>query len=173
MRRRSSHPPWTCPWSRLSGANNAFLLDFGNVTVDTGIVNFNSELSIANVATGPADNLDGMFDFTNVDDFMLTDFNDFVNLAAGDLIRGLMVGFSVDTTGMVARLFEDVLELDTTSVFPTLNPIGLDPIFLTIRLNLVSPGQQVDEPGTLVLPLFGLLVLLVRRQLRLKMKQAA
>lgn len=102
-------------------------------------------LSVLNDVLGPADLLDGVFDLTGVDDFLVSGFDPFNDLVAGDSFGGLMVDFHPTALG----LFSDEILLSTWGYNASGYRGALDDITLNIRANVVSTG--VPEPSILLL----------------------
>jgi len=145
----------------LSGGGTSWLLSFGDVEVDQGLVSLGSQLGVRNGAAGPAaDNLSGDFDLPGTSPFGLAGFDSFSSLAFGQLLAGLFVSFDFDTDGMAPQVIRDSLILNPLSVFPTLADISLDGITLALQVKLVEGGVAVPETDTLLLLIAGLLVLL-------------
>jgi hypothetical protein len=150
----------------LSGSGTAFLLDFGTIFSDDLGAMFADVLGAQNIATGPADLLAGTFSsLSSCTIFCLngmTSFDDFFDIAAGDVLGNLMV--SLDTSLLGLGVYEDSISLNPFSTLNGFNDIALDPIMLSFRINVRQSGGDVPVPGTLVLMATGLLVLSSRRR---------
>ena len=99
----------------------------------------------------------------------MTSFNDFFDLAAGDILDNLLV--SLDTTLLGIGLYEDSFTLNPFSTLAGFDDIALDPILLTLRINVRDSIGQVPLPGTLVLFLTGMSGLLFSRRRRMAGKR--
>lgn len=140
----------------FSFINNEFVLDFGSVTQGTG--GLAAYLGVMNDITGPADYLNGSFDFGMASAFSLSGFNTFANLAGGDVFGGLGVLFNTTDLGAFSQTI-------TLASFGT-NAGGYQGaesnLQLTLRGNVVSrPPVGVPEPGSTALIIVGLVAGLV------------
>ena len=79
----------------LTGGGHNFLLDFGTLLLGSGGIS--ADLGVLNEVVGPADLLDGSFALTP-DHFLLSGFNSFANISAGDLFGGLQVSLADTST---------------------------------------------------------------------------
>ena len=150
----------------LSGSGSAFLLDFGTIFSDDLGAMFEDVLGIQNIATGPADLLAGSFSSLGSCAIFclngMTSFDDFFDIAAGDILDNLMV--SLDTTLLGLGVYEDSITLNPFSTLTGFDDIALDPIVLSLRINVRESTGDVPLPGTLVLMVTGLLVMSSRRR---------
>jgi hypothetical protein len=143
----------------LSQTGNSYVLDFGNILLGDSTF---ALLQLDNDVSGPADFLRGSFDLTAVDDFLLSGWDMFTALGAGDSFAGLNVDFS--STGI--GLFEDTIALNALS-YNDSDPDGLaQSRTLQIRANVIDGNTTVPTPGTMLLVLLGLLAM--RQRLRYK-----
>src|SRR5690606_7759855 len=111
----------------LSGGGLSYFLDFGNIAVDSGELLLEAELGVRNAATGPAaDFLSGDFLLPTAGAFALTGFDSFFEVGFGQILSGLGIGLSLDTTGLLPQLLSQSLILDPFSVYPTLTDVRLD-----------------------------------------------
>ncbi|HNQ05100.1 MAG TPA: choice-of-anchor D domain-containing protein, partial [Thiobacillaceae bacterium] len=133
-----------------------YTLDFGNLTLGSSV---NAALEVRNDVSGPADLLDGLFAFLDLQDFSYAGFNAFSNLGAGQGQGGLNVGFTAMTLG----LFADDIRLSSLGHNASGYSGGLADITLRIRGNVVSSGS-VPEPGTLGLLGIAMAGLLLARR---------
>ena len=127
----------------LSRAGNVFTLNFGALTLGTGLTA--SALAVLNDVFGPADLLEGTFNLSGVDDFVLTGFTSFTGLGAGDLFRGLLASFDPIATGG----YTDTVGLRARGS----NASGFEEFFdlsLVLRADVVQ-ANTVPEPGSLAL----------------------
>ena len=150
----------------LSGAGNAFLLDFGTIFSDDLGAMFEDVLGVQNTATGPADLLAGSFSSLGSCAIFclngMTSFDDFFDIAAGDILGNLMV--TLDTTLLGLGVYEDSITLNPFSTLTGFADIALDPIVLSLRVNVRESNGDVPLPGTLVLVVTGLLFMSSRRR---------
>ena len=153
----------------LSGSGSAFLLDFGTIFSDDLGAMFDDVIGVQNIAVGPADLLAGTFSaLSDCSIFCLngmTSFDDFLDIAAGDVLGNLMV--SLDTTLLGLGVYEDSIMLNPFSTLAGFDDIALDPITLSFRIDVRQSGTDVPLPGTLVLLVTGLLVMTSRRRRQL------
>ncbi|MGH8795673.1 MAG: PEP-CTERM sorting domain-containing protein, partial [Caldimonas sp.] len=145
----------------LASAVNGYTLDFG--TIVRGSADRAAELDIFNVATGPADLLNGSFSFAGASGFVLSGLDPFAGIAAGHGLGGFGVVLDSAATGAFSQTI-------TVSSFGT-NASGYrGPAFDT---TLVLRGSVVDvaaipEPESYAMMLAGLVAICIarRRQLR-------
>ena len=140
-----------------------FTLDFGTRSQGSGMLV--STLFAGNSALGPADLLDGIFEFRDLQDFAENGFDPFTDLAAGQNIGPLALSFDTASLGS----FSDTIVLHgighNASGFSA--PIG--DIELIVRGTVIAPGPTVPEPSTFALMLAGMLVfaaMRIQKQLR-------
>jgi len=132
---------------------NEFKLDLG--TVAKGGTNPMAELGILNDVLAPADDLSGSFALT-ASDFLLSGFDPFTGLAAGDTHGGLLIGLDSATIGM----FSGQIVLHPKSVNP--QPFSMD--LPSITIDLMGEVTAVPEPSATALVVFGLIALLNLRR---------
>jgi hypothetical protein len=140
----------------LGGVGNAFTLDFGTLTLGSGIAS--SALAVLNDVFGPADLLSGTFDISASDDFLLGGFTDFSGLAAGQLFAGLLASFDAAALGR----YTDTVLLHARGS----NASGFEELF-DLSLVLVADVRQagaVPEPGTMALVTLALATLAALRR---------
>jgi hypothetical protein len=133
----------------LSRLGDVFALDVGTVLLGGSI---STSLAVLNDVLGPADLLDGSFDLSGVDDFVLAGFTNFAGLGAGDLFGGLLASLNGQSLGV----FTDTIGLTARGH----NPSGFEETFdlaLVLRGTVVS--SQVPEPGSLALVALALATL--------------
>ena len=94
----------------------------------------------------------------------LRSFDDFFDIAAGDILDNLLV--SLDTTTLGLGLYEDSIFLNPFSTLSGFADIALEPILLTLRINVRDSSGQVPLPGTLLLFVTGLFSLRYCRRRR-------
>ena len=149
----------------LSRVATDIVLDFGNLLQGSGVQT--ATLDVFNDVIGPADLLDGLFNFLDIDDFSFTGFTSFADLAAGDSLQDLMVSFDTSSLGS----FSDTILLRTIGHNSSGYSAALNDITLSIRGNVFAPGT-IPEPKQLLLLCIGLVALLAaqRRRPRLQTK---
>ena len=134
----------------LSAAATVYTLDFGSVAQGSGSLSDN--LFVANIASGPADLLSGMFTIASGGgDFGLAGFaTGFSDLAAGSYFNGLDVSFDTSATGM----FTETLNLQGVGSNDSgyNSAASIDPITLIIDGTVTAGGgggNPVPEPSGL------------------------
>jgi hypothetical protein len=144
----------------FSGSGTSYTLNFGTLILGGGTAT--SALSLANIASGPADALAGSFILSALAGTpfsAISGFSSFTGVAAGgSLAGGLSVGFNTNTLGS----FSSSITLNPRSTNASQADLALGAITLTLQGNVVA----VPEPGTWAMWLAGLAVLggLARRQ---------
>ena len=153
----------------LTGSGAVFLLDFGTIFSDDLGDIFEDILGVKNTATGPADLLAGTFSsLSSCAIFCLngaTSFDDFFDIAAQDVLGDLTV--SLDTSTLGLGVYQDSFMLNPFSTLAGFDDIDLDPITLSLRVNVRESGGDVPLPGTLLLVVTGILVMSSRRRRQL------
>ncbi len=133
----------------LTRSGSVYTLDFGSVVKGSGTET--ATLTAGNTASGPADLLDGSFQFLDPADFGETGFSSFANLAAGQDTGAL--GLSFDTS--VLGSFMDTIVLSGVGHNASGYSGGLGDIELIVRGTVTSQAStNVPEPATFAL--FGL-----------------
>ncbi len=141
----------------LSKAGNTYTLDFG--TLALGGADLSGTLIVFNSATGPADLLRGSFDTSGVGPgFLLDGFTPFANIAAGSSQGSFSITFDSATLGA----FENIIVLHSFGS----NASGFDGALTDTTLVLRGDvlAVAVPEPGTYLLMLGGVVLLLVRKR---------
>ena len=147
----------------LTQNGTIFTLDYGTVMQNSGTKT--TSLVASNNATGPADLLNGMFQFLDPADFGETGFGSFTNLAAGSSDGPLMFSFSSATIGS----FMDTIVLHGIGTNGSGYSGAIGDIELVIRgtVNgagvITPPNTNVPEPDSLLLLGLGLPLLFLRR----------
>ena len=131
-----------------------YVWDFGTIDEDAGVT-FTSLFSLANVATGPADDLSGSFDLASLGAFGQSGFVTFADIAAGDALGGLAITFDVGAFGR--GNYSGSIFLDALSTFDGLDDVGLDRIELRLVGRVTSDDINVPTPATVLLMLLGML----------------
>jgi hypothetical protein len=131
----------------FGGSGFVFDLDFGNVTQGSGLLS--ATLFVKNDITGPADLLKGgfTFDFGGLQSFGFAGFNPFLDIGAGQSVGGLVVTFDPLALGA----FDDLVFLNATGYNASGYSADFGQIGLHVRGTVVQGGQQVPEPGSIVL----------------------
>ncbi len=139
----------------LSRLGDVFTLDFGTLALGASTM---SALAVLNDVFGPADLLDGAFDTSGADDFVLSGFTSFTGLDAGDLFSGLLASFDA----LVAGGYTDTVGLRARGY----NASGFEEFFnvsLVLRADVGQPST-VPEPGSLALVALAIASALVFRR---------
>ena len=136
----------------LSGSGNSYLLDFGSIAVGSS-VDWMANLAVINDVLGPADEVDGLFDLTGVNDFLATDFLSFVDLLAGDSVGGMLL--NLNTALLNVGTYSDVIVLNALGHNASGYSGAFAPILLEVRGRVFEPGAGVPTPATLLLILLG------------------
>jgi len=147
-----------------SGLN--FTLDFGNVLLNSGIES--ALLAVLNDVAAPADLLDGSFtfDFGTTQDFLLSGYNPFKDIAAGGSFGGLSVELDTSNLGN----FTDSIILHSLGHNASGFRGELPTISLVLHGNVIEGGGEVPEPATWLLILSGLGPLAAARRYLFKKK---
>ena len=128
----------------LTQSGENWLLDLGNVVLNTSS---SRTIRLKNDVAGPADTLGGLFALIDNNDFGLTGFGPVSGLGAGQSSGNLDLSFDALALG----LFQDIIDFDGFGTNAS-DPTGVaQHRTLTILANVVNPGNQVPEPGTLAL----------------------
>ena len=133
----------------LSQSGNTFTLDLGNIVLGSNNV---LKLKLDNNVSGPADDLSGgLFNIAGANDFTLSGFGTVATLAAGQFSGDLNVSYLASALG----LFTDSVDFGGFST-NTSDTAGIEQHRqLIIKANVINQGNQVPEPGTLVLLLLA------------------
>jgi hypothetical protein len=145
----------------LGGSGLSFTLDLGNVFENSGVITL--LLQMDNDVVGPADLIDGAYALSAVDEFLLSGFDAYANLGAGQAQGGLQVSFDTDALGL--GLFTDTVLMDVLAH----NASGYENRFqvaLNLRGQINARNGQVPEPESLLLVAIGMAALLVARRRR-------
>ena len=128
----------------FSGGGSSYTLNLGNVLQGSLL---NSSLSLTNLIAGPADDLRGVFDLSNLAGFFVSGWNA-TNLAAGATQTGLGLQYSALNLGNFARS----ITFNGNSFNASQGAFALGPITINILGDVVQSGPgNVPEPGTLAL----------------------
>jgi hypothetical protein len=142
----------------LSSAANSYTLDFGTIVL--GSTDRAAELGVFNIASGPADLLNGTFTFAAGSGFSFTGFNPFADIAAGSSLGGFDIVFDSASLGTFSQTI-------TVSSFGT-NASGYEGTVFDTTLVLrgtVTDVAAIPEPQTYALMIGGLLAIwAVRRR---------
>ncbi len=132
----------------LSRVGDTFFLDYGTLELGDAI---SSDLDLANLVLGPADELSGAFDTSGASGLTLAGFNPFANLLAGSA-TGLM---EIDFTAGAIGAFSRTIAFNGFSVNAD-DPAGIAQQRLLVIRGFVSEGgNNVPEPGSWGLVLLG------------------
>jgi len=141
----------------LSASAGGYILDFG--TIQLGSAGLMAELGVFNVASGPADLLNGSFAFGAGAGFTFDGFGPFAGMAAGDGRDGLDIVFGSSSLGSFSQTF-------TISSFGS-NAIGYQgqafDTTVMLRGTVVSVAA-IPEPETYLLMASGLIAVWVARR---------
>jgi len=142
----------------VSKVGNTYTLDFGSLAL--GAADLTGTLGILNSALGPADLLRGSFDTSGVGpEFLLSGFTSFAGLASG----AGQGGFSITLDSATLGAFEDIIVLHAFGSNASGFDAALTDTTLVLRGN-VQAVVAVPEPGTYLLMLGGLVLVLLRRE---------
>ena len=134
---------------------STFVLDFGTLLQGSGILS--STLFAGNGALGPADLLDGMFQFLDSNDFGESGFNPLFNLGAQQFSGPLLLSFNTANLGNLS----DTIQLHGVGHNASGYSAAVGDVTLIVRGNVI-PRTSVPEPGSFALVALGLLTLLYR-----------
>jgi hypothetical protein len=141
----------------LSRVGDTFFLDYGTLNLGDAI---SSDLDLANLVLGPADDLSGGFDTSGASGLTLAGFNPFANLLAGSA-AGLL---EIDFTAGMGGAFSRTIAFNGFSVNAD-DPLGIAQQRLLVIRGFVSEGgNNVPEPGSWGLVLLGGLAASVARR---------
>ncbi len=150
----------------LTRTGDIYTLDFGSLAL--GDADLLGTLEILNSAFGPADLLGGSFDLGGVGpEFVLSGFTTFDGIVAGGALGGLSISLDSATSGR----FEDTIVLHAFGSNASGFKEALADTTLVLRGDVFAAA--VPEPGTYVLMVGGLTLLLVVRHRRLRERAAA
>ena len=142
----------------LTQVGSTYTLDFGNLQL--GGTNLAADLGIFNLATGPADLLNGTFSIGSGTGFTLGAFNSFADVAAGSSVNGYSIGFGSAGLGSYSQTITISAIGTNASGFAG----GLGDTTLVLRGSVVA----VPEPGTWAMFAAGVLGLWVARRRALR-----
>ena len=133
-----------------------YTLDLGTVLQNSGILS--TTLFARNAVAGPADLLDGLFQFLDTPEFNEV-FNPFANLAASSNSAALLLSLNTINTGT----FTDSIVLHGTGHNGSGYSAAVADITLVIRATVSSVAPPtVPEPGSLVLLALGVALMVAR-----------
>ena len=145
----------------FSQSGSTYILDYGTVAQNSGTRS--TTLLAGNSASGPADALDGTFQFLDPADFGEGGFSSFLNLMAGQTTGPLMLSFASSSIGV----FMDTITLHGVGHNASGYSAAIGDITLMIRGTVtgqvVPPVTGVPEPDSLLLLGLGLPLLFIRR----------
>lgn len=136
----------------LTLSTNSALLDFGALASGTAV---SATLSALNDALGPADTLAGTWSI-NAPDFLITNFNSFNGIAAGQALGNLQISFSSTTPGVHTGTI--VLHPLSQDAAPFSAPLSDFTFTVSATVNPVA----APEPGSLVALMVSVPALLFR-----------
>jgi hypothetical protein len=139
----------------LSKSGDTYTVDFGSLL--QGTTDLDATLAVLNIATGPADLLNGTFAIGSGSGFALSGFDSFTNIAAGSSFGGLGISFDSALLGD----FTQTIVISATGSNASGFIGGLADTTVVLRGSVVA----VPEPGTYALMIGGLMALwLLRRR---------
>ena len=146
----------------LTQSGSTYILDYGSVLQGSGTRS--TTLLAGNSATGPADLLDGNFEFLDALDFAESGFASFMNLAAGQTAGPLTLSFDSMTLGS----FMDTIVLHGVGSNASGYSGAIGDIQLIVRGSVTGsvtpPTTGVPEPDSLILLGLGIPLLFIRRR---------
>ena len=148
----------------LTQNGSDYVLDFGDVSLGSLL---SALLQLDNDVAGPADDLNGSFDQTAVNDFSLSGWVAFSLLGAGQAQGGLNVGFTAATLG----LFTDDVFFNGLGTNASDSNGLAQQRHLTIRANVIDPNAHpLPEPGSIALVLAAAVAGAIARRRRAAMQ---
>ena len=147
----------------FSQGGSIFTLDFGTVFQGSGL--FTTNLLALNAASGPADLLDGMFQFLDSMDFGESGFNPFTSFRGRQQRRSLDAGLRHVESRLLRRRHRPARVRPQRQRLPR---SGRRRHAAPTAGNVVERTNGVPEPGALAMVALGLLLLVGsrRRQIR-------
>ncbi|MEO7997573.1 MAG: choice-of-anchor D domain-containing protein, partial [Gemmatimonadaceae bacterium] len=134
--------------------NGGWVLDFGSVAMNSS--SLSASLGVKNTATGPADDLNGAFQFGAPSAFGFTGFSQFTGVGAGAIFGGLGVLFNTTSLGQ----FSQIVTLNSFGSNMSGYMGNLADLQLTVMGNVTGvvtpPVTTAPEPSTFVLMIAGL-----------------
>ena len=131
----------------------SYTLNFGTLFEGSGL--FETKLLASNDVLGPADLLDGDFQFADSAEFGEIGFADFLDFAAGDS-QHLLLTF--DTSSVGVGSYSNTILLKGAGHNASGYRGAVQDITLVVQGTVVERSSNVPEPGNLLLVLTGLLL---------------
>lgn len=141
----------------LTQSGDIFTLNLGNIALNSANA---LTLKLGNNVGGPADDLSGLFDLSQVDDFSLNGWGPITGLSAGQMSGNL----SLDYLATAVGLFQDIIDFNGSSTNAS-DPSGIaQNRQLIILANVYDNSGTVPEPGTLLLLALSLAGMVLQRR---------